>query len=412
MSILQQAREFVQRLKALSQRTEQDWSICSYCGSSQTHRHGSYERHPISLTGKETVPIARHRCLACKRTYSEQHAELIPGSWYAKDVHRSSVDLWMHGRMSLRRAAEFLRSQIGHQERWKLWRVFHKEDETREPCYLSASTIHRWLDGAGRSAKARIEGQYDDVETSGQLAADGLWARLRGGVQRVVLMITDTATGVVWPPVVARTEELLSWGDLFLRALRAGLNWEQIDGLTSDGAAGLKAFLQRYLPHVHLQRCIWHLWRNLGSSCSHLEKPLRQELAGMVRQVLDARSYAAAEVALARLAAHPQGSGLARRLRQVLDEALMHLLPNHQGLSRIGPEHLWRDFRLRLSHGRNHGSDERLERAALMWAIYHNFTPAQWRCERKRVYKHPGLSPLEVAGADPGELSYLDALLI
>jgi hypothetical protein len=85
---------------------------------------------------------------------------------------------------------------------------------------------------------------------------------------------------------------------------------------------------------------------------------------------------------------------------------------SHQGLSRIGPWHLWRDSRLRLGHGRNHGSDERLERAALVWAIYHNFTPAQWRCERKRAYKHPGLSPLEVAGADPGELSYLDALLI
>jgi len=412
MSILQQARDFVQRRKALSERTEQDWRQCPHCGSSQTHRHGSYDRHPTSLDGKKTVPIARHRCLACRQTYSEERAELVPGSWYADDVHRSGVDLWMHERMSLRRAAELLRSIIGRQERWKLWRVFHRDDETREPCYLSASTIHRWLDGAGRSAEARVEGQCDDVETSGQLAVDGLWARLRGGAQRVVLVVTDMVTGVVWPPIVARTEEMLSWGEVFLRGLRAGLNWEQIDGVTSDGAPGLKAFLQRYLPHAHLQRCVWHLWRNLGSSFTHLERHLRLELAGMVRQVLDASSYAAAEVALARLAAHPQGSGLARRLREVLDEALMHLLPNHQGLSRIAPEHLWRDFRLRLSHGRNHGSDERLERAALIWAIYHNLTPAQWRCERKRVYKHPGLCPLEVAGAAPGEISYLDALLI
>lgn len=78
-----------------------------------------------------------------------------------------------------------------------------------------------------------------------------------------------------------------------------------------------------------------------------------------------------------RLSVHPQGSGLARRLRDVQDEALMHLLPEHQGLSRIGPEHPWRDFPLRLSRGRNHSSDQRLERAALLWAVHHDFTPAQ-----------------------------------
>jgi hypothetical protein len=51
-----------------------------------------------------------------------------------------------------------------------------------------------------------------------------------------------------------------------------------------------------------------------------------------------------------------------------------------------------------------------LERAALVWAIYHNFEPAPWRSERKRHYRHPGLSPLHVAGVPPGKISYLDAL--
>jgi transposase-like protein len=412
MSILHQAHEFVQRLQGLWRRKAQDWRRCPYCESTHTHGHGSYQRHPYRLTGRESVTIARHRCLACGRTYSEERADLIRGSWYGREVHRSGVDLWIHGRMSLRRAAELLRSLIGRQERWKMWHRHSPADAEREPCHLAASTLHRWLDRAGRRAAKGVKQQWSGVKTSGQMAVDGLWARLRGGAERVVLLLTDTVTGMVWPPIVARTEEMLSWREIFLRALRAGLNMEQIDGVTSDGAPGLKAFLQRYLPHAHLQRCVWHLWRNLGSSFTHLERHLRLEVAGMVRQVLDASSYAAAEAALTRLAAHPQGSGLARRLREVLDEALIHLLPSHQGLSRIGPEHLWRDFRLRLSHGRNHGSDERLERAALVWAIYHNFTPAQWRCERKRVYKHPGLSPLEVAGADPGELSYLDALLI
>jgi len=79
-------------------------------------------------------------------------------------------------------------------------------------------------------------------------------------------------------------------------------------------------------------------------------------------------------------------------------------------LQRVTPEWYWRDFRLRLSRGRNHGSEPRLERAALVWAIYHNFEPAQWRSERKRHYRYPGQSPLEVAGAPPGQVTYLDAL--
>ena len=77
---------------------------------------------------------------------------------------------------------------------------------------------------------------------------------------------------------------------------------------------------------------------------------------------------------------------------------------------RVSPEWHWRDFRLRLSRGRNHGSPVRLERAALVWAIHRNFTPAQWRCERKRHYRYPGQSPLEVAGMAPDKISYLDAL--
>jgi len=72
----------------------------------------------------------------------------------------------------------------------------------------------------------------------------------------------------------------------------------------------------------------------------------------------------------------------------------------------------WFFFRLRLSRGRNHGSSQRLQRALLVWAVYRNFTPAQWRSERKRRYRRPGQSPLTQAGVLLGELSYLDALRV
>ncbi len=126
--------------------------------------------------------------------------------------------------------------------------------------------------------------------------------------------------------------------------------------------------------------------------------------------MFDAPSYAEAEEALAKLEAHAQGQQLARAVKANLDAALVHLQDYNRGLGRTGPEWLWRDFRLRLSRGRNHGSEQRYERAALVWTIYRNYTPAQWRSERKRHYRRPGQSPLAKAGVPPGELSYLDAL--
>lgn len=42
-----------------------------------------------------------------------------------------------------------------------------------------------------------------------------------------------------------------------------------------------------------------------------------------------------------------------------------------RGMQRVTPEWCWHDFRLRLSHGCNHGSEQRLERVVLLWAVYH-----------------------------------------
>ncbi len=74
---------------------------------------------------------------------------------------------------------------------------------------------------------------------------------------------------------------------------------------------------------------------------------------------------------------HPFGAEIAHFLNVHLDPIMVYSLDYYQGLQRVTPEWCWRDFRLRLSHGCNHGSEQRLERATLTWAVYHNFTPAQ-----------------------------------
>jgi hypothetical protein len=261
------------------------------------------------------------------------------------------------------------------------------------------------------------------------VGADGLWARLRGGTKRVVLQLVDNVSGLIWPPVVVEGEESEeSWGQLFERAQQAGLELDKLRAVTSDGAQGLLAYLRRNLLWVGRQRCVWHLWRSLSRDLgraaaqavrgvtAEMAKSVRDEVRGelvsLIRTLVDAPSYPIAEQALAALRDHPQGARLGRLLNERFDQVLMHLVDDYAGLQRVGPEWCWRDFRLRLSRGRNHGSEPRLERAALLWAIYHNFTPTQWRSERKRHYRHPGQSPLQVAGSSPGEVSYLDALRV
>jgi transposase-like protein len=425
MNIIERGRAFLQSLRELADRSAWDWKRCPQCGSRLTIKHGSYMRQPWFLGRRETVRVQRHLCHQCERTYSEQSVLLVQGSWYAREVHRAAIDHWQHVGTSLRRTAELLRSWMGHQERWRLWRPL--DEEAPERCYLAASTVHRWLDGAGKVAKETVAGQLSGIGQTQTVGADGLWAKLKGKMPRVVLLVVDSVSGLVYPPIVAKGETSAGpWQRLFERAKQAGLDLDALRGVTSDGAQGLLAYLQRGLAWVQHQRCVWHIWRNLsgelasaasqaaagltGETAEQARKQARTELGELIHQIMDAKSYEQAEAALATLQGHPLGATIGKLLNEQLDRLLVHLLAYYRGLQRVTPEWYWRDFRLRLSHGRNHRSEQRLERAALLWAIYHNFEPAQWRSERKRHYRHPGQCALEVAGAPPGQVSYLDAL--
>jgi hypothetical protein len=316
---------------------------------------------------------------------------------------------------------------MGRQERWRKW---HPLDEApSEPCYLAASTVHRWLDKMGRQAQASVDGQLRGLGPRYVLSTDGLWAKLKGQVQRVVLAAVDSVSGLIYPPVVTAGEESAgAWEQLFARAQQAGLELDRVRGVTSDGARGALAYVARGLTWAYHQRCVWHLWRNLSGKLSSAEsaaveglsgeaaeqarQQVRDELGELIHQVIDAPSFEQAEAALAALSEHAQGTTIAKLLNEQFDLVLAHLLDGCQGLQRVSPEWYWRDFRLRLSRGRNHRSEQRLERAALVWAVYRNFEPAQVRSERQRHYRHPGRSPLEVAGVSPGPVSYLDALAV
>jgi len=431
MNMIERGRRFVERLRALAKRSAYDWRRCPRCGSTWTRKNGGYYRYPWRLWGREQVRVQRHWCALCRRTYGEENPGLPWKAWYGREVQRQAVDGWMHLRSSLRRVAEWVRSGIGRQERWGQWCICEEQEPEGEGqarrCGLSASTVHRWLARAGAKAQEQVAGQLAGVACSGQMGSDGLWARLRQGSQRVLLVLMDSVTGVVWAvKVVAEEESRQGWAALLTCAEQGGLLLSELRGLTSDGAQGLLSYLRQALSGVHHQRCVWHFWRTLAADLAQavakavaglaqeaartVGPQVRAELIALLHAVLDASNHEQAEQALQQLRAHPWGTRIAQKVNEQFDRLLYHRLESHRGLLRVGPEWLWRDFRLRLSHGRNHGSEQRLERAGLLWLIYHNLTPAQKRVERKRHYKHPGQSPLEVAGADPGPISYLDAL--
>lgn len=441
MNIIERGRAFAQALRQVAGRSVWDWRRCPRCGDTLTCRWGSYVRHPWLLKGRQAVAVRRHKCNRCSAaigklfTYSERSALLVKSSWYAREVHRFAIDHWQHTGSSLRRTAELLRSLLGHQERWQLWCPWQEQPPVEKRCHLSQSTVQRWLKRAGEVAKGTVAGQLTAVAHSGQMGADGLWVRLREGARGIVLMLVDTISGLIYPPVVVESEDSEEeWKKLFERARQAGLRLDELLGLVSDGARGLGVYLKQ-LYWVNHQRCVFHLWGNLSGALGQgadaaveglsaevsygdsraakaLRRAMRQELVGLVRQVLDAPSLEQAHSALEALAAHQYGQRLAQLLKGHVEEALVYRKEDNRGLARVGPEWCWRDFRLRLSRGRNQGSDDRLERGALVWAIYHNFEPAQVRSERKRKYRRAGLSALAMSGQTVVGFSYLDALAV
>ena len=413
MNIIARADQFRQRLFGIRDLSTYDWKCCPHCGSEGTDCNGGYHRHPYTEGGRIDVYVQCHICKACRRSYYETDASLIKGSHYSRSVHRMAIDHCVHFGSSVRKTAELLRSLVGHQERWRLWNPLSK-DEPRVPCTLAPSTIQRWLDRAGAAAEKSIPGQ-----------AGGARLSRAGGHRRAVGQ--DEGQGLPSPP---RNEGLchgdhLSPGGGSRGGDQGGLEGDVRQGRRCrPGPGGTpRGGRRRGQGTLRLHEHPPAGGQPPAVRLPYLEEPrpsLKKqgkrgsdpELVALVRAVLDSPSRVSAEAALVRLSAVAGGKALAKRLLPNLDAALVHTLRFNEGIARVGPEWMWRDFRLRLSHGRNHGSDSRLERTALVWAIYHNFQPTQERREKRRRYRHPGLSPLEVAGHPPGQASYLDALAV
>jgi len=252
MNILERAQAFVESLSEQASRGARGWQRRIHCGSRATIKNGSYRRRPWGEEGRGERRMQRHLCRHCGRSYSEQAPELVARSWYTRAAQRKVIDQCLPLGSSLRRTVAWLRSEMGKQARW---RQGHPLAEGR--CRLSVCTAERWLARAGLAAAESVVGQLAGIACSGEMATDGLWARLRQGAKRVVLRLADGVSGLIYPPVVAPDEERAArWEALFARAQAAGLSLAAINGLVSDGAHGLRSYLRQALPWVPQQRCV------------------------------------------------------------------------------------------------------------------------------------------------------------
>ena len=160
-NIIQRGQAFPQWLISLSRRSAWDRRRCPHCGGTLTCKWGGYTRSPWFLSGRQAVWVsAIVHTLPQDLLGAVRHAhagQLVrPGG-----ASQDAIDHWQHAGTSLRRTAELLRSWLGRQERWLLWRPL--DAGTHERCYLSASTVHRWQDGAGKIAQASVDGQLTGI---------------------------------------------------------------------------------------------------------------------------------------------------------------------------------------------------------------------------------------------------------
>jgi hypothetical protein len=71
--------------------------------------------------------------------------------------------------------------------------------------------VHRWLDGAGQRAVESVPEQLAGIGETQEVGMDGLWAKLKGQVVRVVLLTVDSVSGLIYPSEDSAT----AWEQLF-----------------------------------------------------------------------------------------------------------------------------------------------------------------------------------------------------
>jgi len=419
MNIIECARGFVKELLHPI-----DARRCPYCHHSLTKKHGFYGVTIRDLDGVRQEKVQRYWCHLCRRTYSLPDPRREACARYTRRVQRKALDLYFHVGASLRAAAEWLRSEINRcTERALIWDPLLRHQPAPEAvARLEHTTIWRWEQKLAQRVKARAQqgGFQRLIRFSGALVADATGICIRG-VSTPLHLIADAVTRVGLAVSRLRTEsEPVIAGQFRLVLAWWALVPEQVLVLLSDGALYYRYVLDRLLRWAKQQRSLFHLWRNLTphlqAFAEHAADEAMQMLLDMIHAVWDASSLSEAEEAFSTLQTlwshYSPLQPVLHIIRQSLQEALLHTSRVIDGMGRTSnvAERFFRRYKQRVRRMGCFMSTGGCDAFNLLWHIYINLEPYQLRHEQKRLYRHPGLCPFQVANADTQGIAWLDAV--
>jgi len=120
-----------------------------------------------------------------------------------------------------------------------------------------------------------VDARYEHVREDGHVMSEGVLT---------VEGISDQGYREVLAVAVAPGENNSSWGEILQGLIERGLDPSKVVCVTSDDHLGLRAALQRYLPHAAWQRCQTHYQRNARDkvsrrACGEVHDQLRDVFA-------------------------------------------------------------------------------------------------------------------------------------
>lgn len=246
-------------------------------------------------------------------------------------------------------------------------------------------------------------------------------ARVKG-VWIGVLGVADAVNRVVFEIVRITAESEDEVLRKFARLRDLGVKTKAMKGLVSDGAEAYRLLIEGVMKRTAHQRCVFHLWRNIGSHIRVLKETKGEEIAEAfkraVRAVWDAPTYEEAQKGLEALQRHWSAEETVRPALRLIEasfeEATTHLRGIAEGMPRTSNvvEWLWQGYKRRLRIMGQLMSDGGLNSYNGVWTLHVNFTRYQKRKEKKRIVRNPGNCPLEIAGEQVGHLSWMDVLAI
>jgi len=199
---------------------------------------------------------------------------------YSRAVIRKTLDIYLFGGGSLRIVAQMLRAEINGTERARYWDpegLAWPELPEQRRIHLSHTSVWRWLQEAGRRAN-KDENRFGEIWQSGIWVADSTLGKVKG-VWIGVLGVADAVSRVVFETVRIAAESEEEVLRKFARLRGFGVNTKGIKGLVSDGAEAYRLVLEGLMKRVAHQRCVFHLWRNIGVHVRSLKEAKGEEAA-------------------------------------------------------------------------------------------------------------------------------------